>query len=191
MALKFDYDMDKARDAIAYLASWSPSGIDIYTACKLLVFAEKYHLVRYGRTITGDKYFAMKLGPIPNRILRLLQMLIDDPESVPDFARVLTVDPLPTYPHLHAQRVASENLSESDIEALDLTLQRFGSKGFKELMVAAHAITAYKKAWNNRGNKQSVPMAFEDFFDGDADAVPGVLEEAIEDSQLSEVCRLR
>jgi hypothetical protein len=130
----------------------------------------------------------MKLGPIPNRILRLLQMLIDDPESVPDFARVLTVDSSHTYPHICAQRTPSDNLSQSDIEALDLTLRRFGSKGFKDLKVAAHAIAAYKKAWGNRGNKQSVPMVFEDFFDGDADAISGVLEEAIEDSQLRESC---
>lgn len=189
MALKFDYDMEKARDAIAYLASWSPTGVDIYTACKLLLFAEKYHLVRYGRTITGDRYFAMKLGPIPNRILRLLQMLIDDPDSVPDFARVLTVDSSYPYPHIRAQRTSSENLSQSDFEALDLTLQRFGSREFKELKVAAHAIEAYKKAWSNRGNKLSAPMAFEDFFDGDGDAISGVLEEAIEDSQLMESCR--
>jgi len=190
MALKFDYDIEKARDAIAYIASGSSSGVDIYTACKLLLFAEKYHLVRYGRTITGDRYFAMKLGPVPNRILRQLQMLIEDPDTMPDFAQVLTVDSSHrTHPHLLAQRTPSENLSQSDIEALDMTLQRFGSMKFKELKDAAHAMAAYDKAWSNRGHRQSAPMAFEDFFDGDADVIGGVLEEAIEDSQLREVCQ--
>lgn len=31
---------------------------------KLLYLADKCHLVRYGRTITGDEYWAMDYGPV-------------------------------------------------------------------------------------------------------------------------------
>jgi hypothetical protein len=30
---------------------------------KLIYLADKYHLIRYGRTITNDDYYAMKYGP--------------------------------------------------------------------------------------------------------------------------------
>ena len=77
-----------------------------------------------------------------------------------------------------------ENLSKSDVEALDETVARFDAKTFSELRALTHEMVAYQKAWDRRGNKNSVPMAFEDFFEEDSDAMAGVLEETIEDSWI-------
>ena len=33
--------------------------------CTLLFFADKQHLITYGRTITGDRYYALEHGPAP------------------------------------------------------------------------------------------------------------------------------
>jgi len=190
-AIEFQFDIDKTREALAYLASKSPSGRDKYILCKLLFLADKYHLVRYGRTITGDRYFAMEHGPAPNRVLGQLDMLIEEPESVPALASLLKVDHAFRYPRISlARHTDFENLSESDKEALDEILTRHGSKGFPELRALTHEMVAYKKAWGAR-TKGSVPMDFEDFFEEDADAIAGVLEEAIEDANLRTVCQKR
>lgn len=181
--IEFKLDLDKAREAIAYLASKSPN-VDVYRACKLLFLADKCHLVRYGRTITGDRYFALDHGPAPNRILGRLKLFLDEPDS-PWLSSALTIDATFRYPRFRPNEPLDfDNLSQSDFEALDETVARHGSKTFDELKVLTHEMAAYQKAWAKRGNKGSAPMDFEDFFEEDSDAVAGVLEEAIEDSQL-------
>ena len=184
-AIDFQLDLDKTREAIVYLASKVPGGFSKYEACKLLFLSDKYHLVRYGRTITGDRYFAMPHGPAPTRVLNLLNMFIEDTASVPAFSSVLTVDRSFEHPRFLAdQPLEFDNLSASDLEALDETLARFGAKKFPELKALTHEMPAYQKAWDGRRGKNSAQMAFEDFFDEDSDAIAGVLEQAIEDSQL-------
>ena len=39
-------------------------GIERAPGYKLLFLADKYHLIRYGRTITNDEYWAMSYGPV-------------------------------------------------------------------------------------------------------------------------------
>ena len=183
--IEFPFDSEKTREALAYLASRSPTGRDKYILCKLLFLADKYHLVRYGRTITGDRYFALEHGPAPNRVLNQLNMFIDEPESIPSLASLFKVDRSFRYPRmLLVQQTDFDNLSKSDIEALDATLERYGSKEFPELRALTHEMVAYQRAWAARRRKKSVPMDFEDFFEEDPDAIAGVLEEAIEDSKL-------
>jgi hypothetical protein len=184
MPIEFKLDPDKAREALVYLALKSTS-FDIYKACKLLFLADKYHLVRYGRTITGDWYFAMPHGPAPNRIYGQLNMMIDDPDNMPALSSVLNVDRSFQAPRFVAtRRLEFENLSKSDLEALDETVRRFDSKTFEELKILTHGMVAYRKAWRKRGAAKSHRMAFEDFFEEDSDVIAGVLEGAIEDSDL-------
>lgn len=182
--IKFEYDVDKVREALVYLASRS-AGLDKYKACKLLFLADKYHLVRYGRTITGDTYYAMPHGPAPTTILNLLTLIIDNSASIPEFADVLTVNRSFRYPRLEADALPQwDNLSKSDREALDETLRHFDKVSPWTLKLLTHDMAAYKNAWDKRKNKKSVPMAFEDFFEDDPDALAGVLEEAVEDSEI-------
>lgn len=192
MSIEFTFDMDKTREALAYLASESPGGLDTYTACKLLFLADKYHLVRYGRTITGDRYFAMEHGPAPSRTLGLLQLVIEEPGSIPALESVLSVNRSFRYPRFCATKgIEFDNLSQSDIEALSETLKRFGSKTFPELRVLTHDMKAYQDAWDRRGGAESVRMMFEDFFEEDSDAIEGILEEAIENSDIWQISQRR
>lgn len=191
MPLDFKLDSDKTREALAYLASSSPDGRTKYILGKLLFLADKYHLVRYGRTITGDRYIAMEDGPAPNRILDQLNLLIEEPENVPSLSSILRVDHSFRQPRISlAGHTDFENLSQSDMEALDIILKRHGSKDFAELRALTHEMVAYLRAWDRRTGK-AAPMAFEDFFEEDADAINGALEEAIEDSNLRAACQKR
>jgi uncharacterized phage-associated protein len=191
MPIGFQFDMDKTREAIAFLVSASEGGLDVYKVCKLLFLADKHHLVRYGRPITGDWYFALPHGPAPSRSLRLLQILIEDPENAPALASILSIDRSFVNPRFSAKPMAFDNLSQSDVEALTETLKRFSAKEFSELRAMTHETKAYQNAWGRRGTANSAKMAFEDFFEEDSDAIAGVLEEAIEDSNLRKVCARR
>jgi len=62
--LSFEFKPSKFGSAVAYLAERKP-GVTKKELCKLLFFADKLHLLRYGRPITGDRYFALEQGPSP------------------------------------------------------------------------------------------------------------------------------
>lgn len=184
----FTFDFEKAKEAIVYLASKTPGGMTKYTACKLLFLSDKYHLVRYGRTITGDLYCALPHGPVPTTILDILSLVVAEDEAderVSALRSVLAINRLYRHPHISARHpLRREHLSKSDIEALEETVKRHGGKSFEELKSLTHETLAWQNAWAKRGNANSVPMAFEDFFEEDSDALVGVLDEAIEDSRL-------
>jgi Protein of unknown function (DUF4065) len=55
-----------------FLASKHLPQLTKWRICKLLFLADKLHLLRYGRPITGDAYYAMKLGPVPTNVLNVL-----------------------------------------------------------------------------------------------------------------------
>src|SRR4030042_4954455 len=42
---------------------------------KLLFFADKYHLLKYARQISGDNYHALPAGPIPSGALDILNFV--------------------------------------------------------------------------------------------------------------------
>ena len=67
----FDFRPEKFASAVAYLVQLKP-GLTKKQLCKLLFLADKQHLLRYGRTITGDRYFALEQGPIPTEGLNAL-----------------------------------------------------------------------------------------------------------------------
>lgn len=197
MAVDFPFDFEKALDALVYLASQNIPDFDKYKASKLLFLADKYHLVKYSRPITGDQYFAMYHGPAPTKMLNLMNWAIDekDDPQVQALLGALTIDRSALYPRFSAKDADREfeTLSKSDKGALNEIVKRFGSKTFAELKALTHEMVAYEKAWAKRkrgwsgkkkGLQGSVRMAFEDFFEEDSDAVSGAREEMIEDFKL-------
>ena len=169
MAVSFRFDFAKARAALLYLASQNLPGFDKGKACKLLFLADKLHLVRYSRPITGDRYWALEHGPVPSRLLVLLNQIeaqkITDKEAH-ELAEGLGLDRAYVNPRLQArQRPDMDELSQSDVEALNRIAVTRGAKTFAELRVLTHETVAYRRAWAKKpAKKGSLPMAFEDFF---------------------------
>lgn len=62
--LNFNFEVDKFVHAAAFLTESCP-GVTKMKLAKLLYFADKKHLVEYGRPVTGDRYTKMELGPAP------------------------------------------------------------------------------------------------------------------------------
>ena len=101
-------------------------------------------------------------------------------------AAALVIDANYELPRFRARaEFDAEQLSRSDILALNETIQQFGDKSFEELSALTHAMAAYDKAWRSRGIfKKSARMKFEDFFVDDAGAIAGAREETIENDCL-------
>jgi uncharacterized phage-associated protein len=171
MALRFQFNERKGTEALAYIATRWPN-LTIFYASKVLFFAEKKHLNRYGRPIVADTFIAMPNGPVPSTLYDFIKGnlgLAGDPEA---FAEAIDTD---QYPRIASRRAASEEaLSESDIECLEEAIAFCRPKGFGHLSSLTHQERAWAEA-NSNG-----PMDYELFIDEDNPDREHILEEAQE-----------
>ena len=193
MAVRFQFNRSKAIAALLFLASEQPKRIrnfDRYKAAKLLFLADKHHLVRYGRPITGDYYKALQWGPIPQIVLDTLSELESGTFrslTATAASEVLEFKSLPGHDHpclVAKAKLDTRELSPSDLEVLNYVADRFGQASFDELYHVTHDTPAYQKAWERRGGAAASEMDFKDFFQADPDAVEGVLQELVENDGL-------
>ncbi len=180
--IQFELDFDKAVSALVFLAKKTPK-FDQYKACKLLFLADKRHLVKFGRTITGDSYSALEFGPIPSVIRNEMKQFIEN--NTGRLRDAFDVDRNFKHPRLVPKRQFDKSaLSKSDVAILREIVNEFGAKSFDELQAITHEAAAYKKVWKPTELVKSFPMKFVDFFEEDEDAVAGVMEEVIENHAL-------
>jgi uncharacterized phage-associated protein len=190
--VEFDFDFEKFLAALHYIAAREVPEVTKYKICKLLFLADKYHTVRHGRPIVGDRYCALQHGPIPSHSLDIINEFIStvDPttanEQVQRMASVLALDKSFSYPRFLSKKPLSSRerdaLSRSDINALEHVIRQFGKKGFYELESLTHLDYAYRKA-----SEELTDLRYEDFFVENPDAIQGALDEMIENYELRRV----
>jgi uncharacterized phage-associated protein len=187
MPVSFEYDFDRALAATVYIASRNLRNLDKYKLCKLIFLADKSHLVRYSRPITGDFFCAMEYGPVPSDTLNILNDLLSGTidQRVQRLMDCLEVDRSYRFPHFRSKKKLDfENyLSPSDIQVLDEIVRLHGEKTFDELKALTHEMPAYRKAWSERYSNNP-RMAYEDLFAEDGEAMQGAYEEMIENDEL-------
>ena len=151
MSVQFQFDFEKTLAALAYFAEHDLPALDTYKVGKLLFLADKYHLVRYARPITGDLYWAMDYGPVPSDTYNILKYFVSDDlenDNVQLLATTLDLDRQYKHPRLQAKGGFNfDVLSKSDLMALQRTITVYGQKTFEELNALTHEMPAYRKAW--------------------------------------------
>ena len=184
--VQFTFDRKKALATIAYLGTKRIDDLSKGKICKLIFLADKHHLVRHGRPITGDRICAMKDGPVPSHILDILNSFLNDPGTAEELSQALSVDTSYTNPRFKTRVFnLGEYLSESDIESIDAVVHKYGRRTFSELRAITHELTAYKNAWEDENRVTNNPdMSFEELFEDDDDAKMGAYEEMIETAAM-------
>jgi uncharacterized phage-associated protein len=188
--IEFQLDADKVVASAIYIAQRGVPDLTVGKMMKMLFLADKYHLVRYGRPITGDRYEAMNDGPVPSFAYDLFKQMLHKPltEQCKRLASALDIDrsyELPRFRLNGASEFDKSQLSISDIKSLDRTVNQFGARAFEELSAITHAMAAYDKAWKSRGFfSRRAHMKFEDFFEDDAAAIAGAKDEMVENFYL-------
>lgn len=155
--------------AINYLAKKAGGSIDKIKLIKLLYLADKYHLRKYGRTITEDSYYAMEYGPVASTVLDILNntLITNDPRSLAKINKYIT-----QYLEIQKNTIRSKEkvdfayLSKSDIEALNFVYEKVGNMPSFDLSKYTHKTPEYKKHEEVliRGKKKRAPMNFEEWF---------------------------
>lgn len=148
MDTPFKYDPQAALNAVLYVAS-RVAEPTFHKVSKLLYFADRKHLERYGRLIFGDNYVAMKNGPVPSRVYDLLKAARFNHFSVAAFEieeRMSGGRPVPVIRALQEPNL--DELSQSDLLCLDEAIAEYGEKCFAELTSLSHD-EAWKSADEN------------------------------------------
>jgi len=126
---KFSFDREKALEVLLYISS---SIEDMYKTLKVVYFADKMHLSKYGRLINGNSYVAMKNGPVPSEAYDIIKAIKGDSVFIPleTEKSSLTINGNKITP---LRKADLQKLSKSDIECLDESIKKYKPYSFNEL----------------------------------------------------------
>jgi uncharacterized phage-associated protein len=158
--LRFEIDNEKLVNAMAYIAERVPGATKMVIS-KILYFADKEHLLKYGRPITGDSYSRLEHGPVPSVGLRMMRGRASARQMLAYQSKLQT---LPS----HAIRaISSPDLnffSRSDVRELDEAVAKYGHMSAGKLRKLSHD----EPTWLKTPENEMIP--FELMFEGRPDA---------------------
>ena len=169
----FNIDHRKVTQIINFFASKSGGKINKLKTLKLIFLADRYHLRKYGRLVSGDYYVAMKLGPVPSTAMDIAELdeFLDNTYKTYAQKYIKALD--------NGRRIESIKLvnddyfSESDKEALTFAWEKFGHLQKWSLSDFTHFYPEWKKHENAlRSGSKVEYMELKDFFlDPDTETV--------------------
>lgn len=138
--------MNKSLETLLYVASKAPQPT-IFHVGHLVYLANKLHLEKYGREITGERFARMKDGPVPSAIYDWFKDVNLGRTSSRNYetARKAITKPSDGQTVIPRRQPDMEAFSESDTECLDESIRRFGGLSFPQLKNITHD-PAYDKA---------------------------------------------
>ena len=122
---------EKSVQVLNWLARQNGGRIGKLRALKLVFFADRYHLRKYGRMVTEDEYWAMKYGPVPSVTKEVagLSFIDGDSEDARYAARFLNVEAPNGKPQVVSLAPVDRSaLSDTDVEALAFAWDTFGRR---------------------------------------------------------------
>ena len=138
--MKSSFNKDVALQAMLYILS-KLGKIDLHKVSKILYFADRSHLSKYARSITGDDYIKMSYGPVPSNVYDIMKAIRG--ESF--FANTPEAKELERYfkfvnskDIIALSDVNMDYLSESDVECLDEAITKCKDLSFDELTRLSH-----------------------------------------------------
>ncbi len=125
---------------------------------KLIYLADKYHLIHYGRTLTNDTYFAMDYGPVGSTVKDVLgfnDFSLNKTEL--EYATELLEEKADNNfeARMPDKKLEYDMLSETDKEALNFVIQKFGKMKQWGLMEYTHRYSEWSNYEDLLKNKKA------------------------------------
>ena len=161
-------DTRKIIQALTYIAYQQPGHkINSMKAYKLLWLADRYHLRQYGRTITGDIFFALPHGVVPSDAKNVVEHQATHSPTDEKY-RDKYIKRLGKYSFQAITEPDVMLFSDSDQEVLDKILQVFGALDQYELEKLSHKFPewlAYESKLRAEGTPKAYKIDIDYFFD--------------------------
>ena len=135
--IDINFPYEKVIQAINYLTRKEKNEINKMKLIKLIYFADRYHFRKYGDLITQDKYYGMKLGPIPSITKDLISFNEFLDENILSYAGEF-IERKEGYDLVSKKEIDADYLAENEIEALEFAYNKFGDKDQYELSKITH-----------------------------------------------------
>ncbi len=137
-------------------------GFSQYDIVKSVFLADKSHLLRYGRPITFDTYYAMKDGPVPSFTYDALKPNFDFRKEFGEERPWISV-PDRDNPKIQKfvgtrRKANTQLLSETDMELLKEAAGTVQLLDFSQIRRLTHEDPAYEEAWKRRGDAERAQM---------------------------------
>lgn len=167
--IRFQFDREKAIQAIAYMAELGLPWLSKMKVCKLLYFADKRHLLNHGRPVLGDWYACMDHGPVPSSTYDLINEVLAPNEATTDSAKLFSefvgVDGTKKFAEFVTKKPADLDVfTPSELDALKATISELGKKHPYDLRELSHKDPAWLIPDEHRSPGSSVPIEWDLFF---------------------------
>ena len=147
------FDTQKAKAVLLYIIR-NTGLADFHKLFNILYFAEKEHLVKYGRSIIGDNYIAMKFGPVPSFIYDCFKAIRGDGYYIEELENFYRAFEVKNDHYLQAKEEPDmEELSQSDIECLTKVIKDNKNLSFTRLSEKSH-----DHAWKSVTRDDTIDM---------------------------------
>lgn len=154
--MNFLFNKEVSINAIMYILSKFGGMCDMHKICKILYFADRMHLSRYSRSITGDEYIRMQYGPVPSHVDDMFKAVRGDSF----FSDTSEAEVLKEYFSFYNRYTVQQKkqpdmdyLSETDIECLDESIAQCKDMSFNELTEFSHGL-----AWQNTSPDREIAV---------------------------------
>lgn len=156
---RFKFNWGKAIQAIDFIARRQP-GVTQYYVSKIMFFADREHLLDYGRPIIGDRYVAMEHGPVPSSVLNLLKNDSGFPDEMIDLLHSrVGIDPVGNKQHIYSKELGDfPDLSGTDKQYLGEAVERYGRMPFSRLKELSREDPVYEAAWKKLGDANEMDV---------------------------------
>jgi uncharacterized phage-associated protein len=140
--------------AVAYVLKQLGGSCKYHMLSKILYFADQWHLENYGRPIIEDNFMALEYGPVPSDAYSVMKYISKERSNLPFREQdIKLLEDLFEKGHEDKSiRLKGEPdlnyLSETDIEALKLSIDKYSSFPFKILTMHSHD-SAWRKTRRN------------------------------------------
>lgn len=152
---------------LRYLISGVGKPVRKIPVMKLVYLADRYHLRKYGRSISHSKYSAMNKGPVPFEARNEMEQIENDWTHVEGISAGLDCGHN-VFTATKPTEAEMDQLSATDREAMDAALAVTKDYGIgDELINYTHFFPewyGHKSALNKSDPESSVPMDIADFF---------------------------
>jgi len=157
----FPFEPERALESLLYVAAKLPRPT-LHNISKMLYFADKRHLWKYGSLMSGDQYRAMEYGPVPSAIYDMMNAVRDNAcaqavRGIPmeKLKQSISVTGFSVTPLRAADPM---ELSESNEECMDWAVEEYGNCSFGELTDRSHDETWAETAPNGKISVEAMTL---------------------------------
>jgi len=138
------FNYKKAVQSLNYFATKSGGSLNKMKAIKLIWLADRLHLRKYGRSITGDEYYALPNGPVPSATRDILE----SSDFLNDIASEYAEQFLSSngkYEYKTINEINENVFSQTDIEILETIFTNYGELDQFQLRDLSHLFPEWGK----------------------------------------------